>query len=56
MNDNIIYDFITSMYFAGMTFKYMIPLSRAKEPEIFRRFWLFLRDGIIGHRSNGEAC
>ena len=32
----MIYDFITSMYFAGMTLKYMIPLSRAKEPEIFR--------------------
>lgn len=38
----MIYDFITNMYFTGMTLGVMIPLSRAKELEIFRGFWLFL--------------
>ena len=37
----MIYDFITNMYFTGMTLGVMIPLSRAKEPEVFRGFWLF---------------
>ena len=37
----MIYDFITNMYFTGMTHGVMIHLSRAKEPEIFREFWLF---------------
>ena len=37
----MIYDFITNMYFTGMTHGGMIPLSRAKEPEVFRGFWLF---------------
>ena len=36
-----IYDFITNMYFTGMTHGVMIHLSRAKELEIFREFWLF---------------
>ena len=37
----MIYDFITNMYFTGMTHGGMIHLSRAKEPEVFRGFWLF---------------
>ena len=37
----MIYDFITNMYFTGMTHGGMIYLSRAKEPEVFRGFWLF---------------
>jgi len=36
-----IYDLITNIYFTGMTNGVMIPLSKAKEPEIFRGFWLF---------------
>ena len=36
----MIYDFITNMYFTGMTHGGMIHLSRAKEPEVFRGFWL----------------
>jgi len=34
-----IYDLITNIYFTGMTNGVMIPLSKAKEPEIFRGFW-----------------
>lgn len=37
----MIYDFITNMYFTVMTHGVMIHLSRAKELEIFRGFWLF---------------
>jgi hypothetical protein len=36
-----IYDLITNIYFTGMTNGVMIPLSKAKEPEIFMGFWLF---------------
>ena len=31
----MIYDFITNMYFTGITHGVMIHLSRAKEPEVF---------------------
>ena len=37
----MIYDFITNLYFTGMTLGVMIHISRAKELEIFRGFWLF---------------
>lgn len=47
----MIYDFITNMYFTGMTHGGMIYLSRAKEPEVFRGFWLFFALASILRRK-----
>lgn len=46
-----IYDLITNIYFTGMTNGVMIPLSKAKEPEIFRGFWLFFALASILRRK-----
>lgn len=39
------------MYFTGMTHGGMIHLSRAKEPEVFRGFWLFFALASILRRK-----
>ena len=47
----MIYDFITNMYFTGITQWYIIQTLKAKEPEIFRGFWLFFALASILRRK-----